>query len=134
MQRLMFSGIHISIPKFKILQYNMTKNNYGDQINMFYHEIIKTHSTVAFSTFYTTHFFRQFVALKKSHRQFFYFYSPLPLGMDICRWRWRWDENISRNWVKSNLYVNWLILWFLCLGSSLRILDPMIKKKLYQIS
>ena len=47
----------------------------------FNHEIIKTHSTVAFSTFYTMHFFRQFVALKKSRRQFIFLFTP---GLNSC--------------------------------------------------
>ena len=42
----------------------------------FNHEIIKMHSTVTFPTFYTTHFFRQFVALKKSRRQFIFLFTP----------------------------------------------------------
>ena len=49
----------------------------GVKSTCFNHEIIKTHSTVAFSTFYTTHFFRQFVAFKKNLVDSLHFYSPL---------------------------------------------------------
>ena len=48
----------------------------GVKSTCFNHEIIKTQSTVAFSTFYSTHFFRQFVALKKSRRQFIFLFTP----------------------------------------------------------
>ena len=49
----------------------------GIKITYFIYEIIKTHSSVAFSTFYITHFFRQFVALKKNLVDSSYFYAPL---------------------------------------------------------
>ena len=48
----------------------------GGKSTCFNHEIIKMHSTFAFSTFYTTHFFRQIVSLKKSRRQFIFLFTP----------------------------------------------------------
>ena len=52
------------------------EKNYGCKINYFIYEIIKTHSTVAFSKFYTTHFFRQFVALKRISQPVYIFMQP----------------------------------------------------------
>ena len=40
------------------------------------YEIIKMNLTVAFKKIYITHFFRQFVTLKKSRRQFIFLCTP----------------------------------------------------------
>ena len=51
----------------------------GIKLTYFNYQIIKSHLTVAFSTFYNTHFCRQIVAFKKKVDRL-YSYSPLPLA------------------------------------------------------
>ena len=53
----------------------------GSNETYFKKEIIKTHLTVILKNNYITHFFRQFVALKKSRRQFKLLFTP---GWGVC--------------------------------------------------